>query len=122
MAMNTVNPVSSILNIKIIINNLFSVMFIYLYYEHHFCLDLIKNKTTYHLYFRMPPRVLKPEDFEQMRRSAQGFRGRGRGGGGRGHAGLGYGGGREFYRPQLGFQPHSGYREKDISSAVRMIR
>ncbi|XP_041353500.1 5'-3' exoribonuclease 2-like isoform X2 [Gigantopelta aegis] len=70
----------------------------------------------------MPPRVLKPEDFEQMRRSGQGYRGRGRGGMGYRGGGGGGGGGRDHYRPQLGFQPHSGYREKDISSAIRMIR
>ncbi|XP_048259191.1 5'-3' exoribonuclease 2-like [Haliotis rufescens] len=66
----------------------------------------------------MPDKVLKPEDFVKMFRSQQ-ERGRGRGrggyrGGGRG--GLGY-------RPQLGFTPNSGYRQdKDISSALRMIR
>ncbi|XP_046579788.1 5'-3' exoribonuclease 2-like [Haliotis rubra] len=67
----------------------------------------------------MPAKVLKPEDFEKMFRSQQ-ERGRGRGRDGRG----GYGGrGGMGWRPQLGFTPDSGYRQdKDISSALRMIR
>jgi len=46
----------------------------------------------------MPGRVLKPEDFERFHKGGQ-------------------------YRPQLGFQPHSGYRgNKDAGPANRMIR
>ncbi|XP_030855693.1 5'-3' exoribonuclease 2 isoform X1 [Strongylocentrotus purpuratus] len=74
---------------------------------------------------KVPDKVLKPEDFL----NANGYRG-GRGGG-RGYRGGGRGGGRGFggggggggYRPQLGFQRNSGYRDGvDTSAAQRMIR
>ncbi|KAK7507070.1 hypothetical protein BaRGS_00001921, partial [Batillaria attramentaria] len=46
----------------------------------------------------MPPKTLKPEDFNQNNRN-------------------------QPYRPQLGFTPASGYRDnKDVSAALRMIR
>lgn len=50
-------------------------------------------------YFRMPERVLKPEDFDQRNRG-------------------------KSWMPQLGFQKHSGYRgdRKDSSAANRMLR
>ena len=69
------------------------------------------------LVYRMPGKVLKPEDFEKMFRSQQ-ERGRGRGRGG--FRGGSFRGG---WRPQLGFTPDSGYRQdKDVSVALRMIR
>lgn len=60
---------------------------------------------------RIPPKVLKPEDFEEMFRG-----GRGGGRGGRG--------GRGGYRPQLGFTPDSHYRggHRDMGPANRHIR
>ena len=53
----------------------------------------------------MPAPTLKPGDWNPNS---------GRGRGGRGGGG---------WRPQLGFQPNSGYRDnKDMGSAMRMIR
>ncbi|KAL3873789.1 hypothetical protein ACJMK2_036874, partial [Sinanodonta woodiana] len=46
---------------------------------------------------KMPPRTLKPEDFNKNNPG-------------------------QYYRPQIGFTPGSGYREKDISAGLRMIR
>lgn len=48
--------------------------------------------------YRLPPKTLKPEDFNQNNPNQR-------------------------YRPQLGFTPGSGYRhDKDVTAAVRMIR
>ncbi|XP_052767094.1 5'-3' exoribonuclease 2-like isoform X2 [Mya arenaria] len=59
---------------------------------------------------KMPDHVLKPEDFERFKQGGN-FRGNYRGNS------------RGNYRPQLGFQPHSGYRgNKDAGPANRMIR
>ncbi|XP_041469185.1 5'-3' exoribonuclease 2-like isoform X3 [Lytechinus variegatus] len=74
---------------------------------------------------KVPDKVLKPEDFMNAN-GYRGGRGGGRGYGGRGglgYGGRGGGGGRDGYRPQLGFQRNSGYRDGlDTSAAQRMIR
>ena len=50
-------------------------------------------------HIRFPPRTLKPEDFNRNNPN-------------------------QPYRPQLGFQRESGYRQQgtDVSAAIRMIR
>lgn len=55
-------------------------------------------KSSFCILFRMPDKVLKPEDFDQRNRG-------------------------KSWMPQLGFQKHSGYRGgKDSSAANRMLR